>query len=438
LATAILSDLHLGAAHGDDLLRYPYFCERLREQLIGIEHIVLLGDILDLRFQQLETALQIAGPFFAMLGEVLSTAHTPRVTYIPGNHDHHFAVQLIEAAREQALLDETPFALQQIIAPPSFFLCRQLTRMLGGQVPVRVAYFYDTLDSSQGTILLTHGHYLDLHIDSGPARLLNLAQSVLGAANQGTEQITPDLYEGLLRPQYELLYWIGQSPSGAALQSRIYERLRGGAPADGMLGQLRQTALRRAASAAGNMGLALAETIANRLFKERVSLTSPAREAQVEATIRAFSLSLEALAGYLPRGVHAVVFGHTHRPGPLEGIDASERWMVTLAGQPTMVLNAGSWLYDGGKARRPDYRPQRWPGTYILIPDQGPLRMVEVLADMTRELMEAELSERTPGDAEVDEAAASEALPDAPNGAERPAEERPAEERPVNDGLSGA
>jgi UDP-2,3-diacylglucosamine pyrophosphatase LpxH len=411
LATAILSDLHLGAAHGDDLLRYPYFCARLREQLDGIEHVVLLGDILDLRFQQLEEVLRTAGPFFEMLGEVLRTAHSPRVTYIPGNHDYHYAVRLIEDAREQAILNEEAFALRQVVAPPAFFLARQLTRMLGTAAQVRVAYFYDTVESSEGPIFLTHGHYLDLHIDSGPARLLNLAQSVLAAAGQGPESITPDLYENLLRPQYELLHWIGQSPAGGALQSRIYERLRGGRPADTAFSQFRKRALRRAASAAGNVGLALAESIANRMFKERLSLTSLAREAQVEETIRAFSLSLENLQSYLPQGAHAVIFGHTHRPGPLEGIDAAERWMVNMRGQPTMVLNSGSWLYDDGKARGPEYRPQRWPGSFILIPDQGPPRVVEVLADMTREQLEAELSERTSeesGEGETSEANAAE------------------------------
>src|SRR5579883_2828218 len=77
LPTAILSDLHLGAAHGDDLLRYPFFCNLLREQLDGIDHIVLLGDILDLRFQQLEEALLIATPFLTMLGDVLAVPGIP-------------------------------------------------------------------------------------------------------------------------------------------------------------------------------------------------------------------------------------------------------------------------------------------------------------------------------------------------------------------------
>lgn len=55
-------------------------------------------------------------------------------------------------------------------------------------------------------------------------------------------------------------------------------------------------------------------------------------------------------------------------------------------------MNSGSWLYDAGKARRPDYRPQRWPGTFILIPDRGQPRLVEVLGNLSMEYLEKQLS----------------------------------------------
>jgi predicted phosphodiesterase len=392
LATAILSDLHLGAAHGDDLLRYPFFCDLLREQLDGVDHVVLLGDILDLRFQQLEIALQLAMPFLSMLGEVLSTAKHPRVTYIPGNHDHHYASRLIEAEQEHAIEAGEPYIFKQVVAPRDFFLSRQLARLIGGDVEVKFTYFYDTIDSSEGPIFLIHGHYLDLHIDAVPARLLSLLQASIASAGQNVETLSPDLYEAILRPQYELLHWIGQSPGGGQIQSRIYERLRGGAPPNTRLRQIRRAALNRAASVGGKVGVALAEMVANRLVKGGLSLTSPAREAQVEQTISAFSLSLEELDAYLPTGARYVIFGHTHRPGPLEGIDAPERWTVKLRGQETQVMNSGSWLYDAGKARRPDYRPQRWPGTFILIPDRGHPRLVEVLGSLSMEYLEKQLS----------------------------------------------
>jgi hypothetical protein len=146
--------------------------------------------------------------------------------------------------------------------------------------------------------------------------------------------------------------------------------------------------------------VALAETLANRLIKGGLSLTSPARDAQAEETIHAFSLSLEALKPYLPSGIRYVIFGHTHRPGPLDNVDLPDRWKVQLGGQEVLVMNSGSWLYDAGKARRPDYAPQRWPGTFILIPDQGPARLVETLADLSREELESQLNAQEPEEIE--------------------------------------
>ncbi|HLW01340.1 MAG TPA: metallophosphoesterase [Ktedonobacterales bacterium] len=403
MATAIISDLHLGAAHGDDLLRYPFFCDLLREQLDGIDHIVLLGDILDLRFQQLEDALLLATPFLTMLGDALGQARHPRVTYIPGNHDYHYAVRLIETEQERAIEAGEPFSLRQIVAPPDFFLSRQLARIIGNGVDVRFVYFYDMLESSEGPIFLTHGHYLDLHLGAAPARLLSLLQASIAAAGQTVTELSPDLYEAILRPQYELLHWIGQSPGGGQIQSRIYERLRGGAPPRRTpLRQIRRAALRGAASVGGRVGVALAETLANRIVKGGLSLTSPARDAQAEVTIDAFNLSLEELEPYLPQGMRYVIFGHTHRPGPLEEIDTLERWKVNMRNQETVVMNCGSWLYDDGKARRLDYRPQRWPGTFILVPDQGPPRLVEVLAHLSKEEVEAQMSERDSEEPEDD------------------------------------
>ncbi len=416
MATAIISDLHLGAAHGDDLLRYPFFCDLLREQLDGVDHIVLLGDILDLRFQRLEDALVLSTPFLAMLGDVLREARHPRVTYIAGNHDHHYAVRLLESEQERAIDTGQSFSLGQAVAPPDFFLSRQLARIIGQAVDIRFVYFYDVLESSTGPILLTHGHYLDLHLGAAPARLLSLVQASIASAGQSATELSPDLYEAILRPQYELLYWIGQTPGGGQMQSRIYERLRGGAPPSTPLRQFRRAALRGAANVGGRVGVALAETLANRLVKGGISLTSPAREAQAEAAIHAFSLSMEELEPFLPSGMRYAIFGHTHRPGPLEDIDTLDRWSIKLHGQETIVMNSGSWLYDGGKARRLDYRPQRWPGTFILVPDQGPPRLVEVLAHLSRDELEAQLSEHDSEEAEDDtdvSAVAHSAQPDA-------------------------
>ena len=85
MTTAIISDLHLGAWQLNDLLRYPLFIKRLTRALVDVDQVVLLGDILELRFQQLDEALRTAQPFFAALGETLRsqrprTSRPPRVS----------------------------------------------------------------------------------------------------------------------------------------------------------------------------------------------------------------------------------------------------------------------------------------------------------------------------------------------------------------------
>ena len=45
MRTAIVSDLHLGSASGEDILRYPGIRSILLEEIRGADRIVLLGDV---------------------------------------------------------------------------------------------------------------------------------------------------------------------------------------------------------------------------------------------------------------------------------------------------------------------------------------------------------------------------------------------------------
>jgi hypothetical protein len=85
-------------------------------------------------------------------------------------------------------------------------------------------------------------------------------------------------------------------------------------------------------------------------------------------------------------GVEAphVIFGHTHRTGPLPGDDPAE-WR---AGS-TQLHNCGSWVFeprfvgDGG----PD--APHWPGGAILLEGDEPPRLLRLLADVSREQLRA-------------------------------------------------
>ena len=81
-----------------------------------------------------------------------------------------------------------------------------------------------------------------------------------------------------------------------------------------------------------------------------------------------------------------VVFGHSHRPGPLP-VDDADEWRTAAGGR---LHNTGSWVFQphfvGERAEDSPY----WPGTGVLVEDSGPPRLVRLLDGLDR----ADLSPR--------------------------------------------
>ena len=73
-----------------------------------------------------------------------------------------------------------------------------------------------------------------------------------------------------------------------------------------------------------------------------------------------------------------MVFGHTHRPGPLPG-DEQVEW-TTLSG--TRLWNTGSWLYETAFLTSGQESPY-WPGTVLTLEDSGPPRVENVLREVS-------------------------------------------------------
>jgi UDP-2,3-diacylglucosamine pyrophosphatase LpxH len=411
MTTACISDLHLGSWQLNDLLRYPFFINRLTNALEGVDEVVLLGDILELRFQRMDEALRVARPFFSALGETLrrrSHFRRPaRVVYVAGNHDHHFALQLIEREQEATIERGNGRVYRfsgQVGVPPDMFLLRALREMLGPHITVEFAYSYARLETQTGPALALHGHYLDLHLASPGERLLALLQQAVTAYQLDALPPGFDLYESVLRPQFELLYWIGQSPAGAQVQSDLWRRLRGDTrqiPRN-VVGRVKRIAARRALRAAEALAGAAAHQLTERVLKGDVSLVSPARAADVEEGIAALMASLSALQPELfamerwqTPPAH-VIFGHTHRAGPLASLDAPHRWRATWAGRPVELWNCGSWLYDSERALTEEYYRTRWPGTVVLIPDGEPPRVQSLLKDLSADDLDEMLAAALP------------------------------------------
>ncbi|HEX2105649.1 MAG TPA: hypothetical protein VHF51_18495, partial [Solirubrobacteraceae bacterium] len=62
MRTLVVSDLHLGARTGVDLLRRPAARAALLERVDGADRLVLLGDTLELRHGPVREALAAARP----------------------------------------------------------------------------------------------------------------------------------------------------------------------------------------------------------------------------------------------------------------------------------------------------------------------------------------------------------------------------------------
>src|SRR5690349_23216903 len=93
MRTAIVSDLHLGVASDEDVLRDPAARRTLLAEIAGADRLVLLGAVIELRNLPVGPSLARSRPFFEELGEAIGDIE---VVLVPGNHDHRLAEPLLD------------------------------------------------------------------------------------------------------------------------------------------------------------------------------------------------------------------------------------------------------------------------------------------------------------------------------------------------------
>src|SRR5205823_14287533 len=103
---------------------------------------------------------------------------------------------------------------------------------------------------------------------------------------------------------------------------------------------------------------------------------------------RAGLRAMSEVARRLGLGNDYVVFGHTHRAGPLAG-DRDPEWAggERAAQEPggARLVNAGSWTYQRVfLSPRPGESPY-WPGGCVLVEDAGAPQLKRLLLDRTHE-----------------------------------------------------
>jgi hypothetical protein len=355
MKTAIVSDLHLGATSGGDVLRDPEIRAVLTAELGGAERLVLLGDTIELRERPLGAALRLARPALEDLGAAVGAIE---VVLVPGNHDSRLAEPLLD----RLSIDEAPLPLDAGADPSP----GPTTEIAAALSPARVRIAYPGIWLRED-VYATHGHYMDLHLRLPRAECVAVA-AVRRVLGRGAGPTSPDDYERILRPVYGLAFGAAQAlprrprPRGPGPSEATWELLAGDRPDRDRAGRLKA----RAARAAFPVVVAGVNRVLRTDFEADIYGDAIFRSGVDGATEMARRLGVD--------GGH-VITGHSHRGGPRP---EEEPWRLPGGGD---LHNTGNWVFST-PLHRPGTPPNAyWPGTVTWLEDSGPPRRVELLQD---------------------------------------------------------
>ncbi len=362
-STALISDLHLGSSSRADVLRREPIRRRLIEATAEVDRLVLLGDVIELRDLPLGVSLQAARPFFEDIGKAFAGRE---VVLVPGNHDHRLLGQWLERERPAALDERVEWPHPAVSSIEGWLGAAKLS--------VRYPGLWVRDD-----VFATHGHYIDSHVTMPTIERLSVAAvDRLGGIPTG-RRTSPNDYEEVHAPVYDMIFNLAQG-------GRSITGGRGDRPPAMRIWELIGGASGRARTIQGRI-LGSAVIPATLSGIERAGFGSFRRDFSAGEIGRAGVEAMHVVAERLEIGAEHVIFGHSHRRGPLlfdDGRNASdpvwERNGVT-------VHNTGNWMYVEGLLGRAVPQSPFWPGSMIVVGESGPPELVELLADVDREVL---------------------------------------------------
>ncbi len=354
MRTLVLSDLHLGGRTGVDVLRRAAVREPLLAELANVSRLVLLGDTLELRHGPAKEALAKARPVVEAIGAALPAG--AEVVLVPGNHDHALAQPWLDARAQRPLGLET--RVKPATASP---LSRQVAAWLGDRVTVEVAYPGVHI---RDDVYAMHGHYLDPHgaIPTFERLAAGVMSRIVGMV---PEDATTEDYERVLAPLYAWIHAAAQRTgaeglgAGAGRAGKAYELLQG----DGH--RPVRARLLTAIFPLGVRGLNL------------LGIGPVSSDLSPDALRRNGLEAISAVVERLEIRAEHLIFGHTHRTGPLPGDDVTE-WRT-----PTGVWlhNSGSWVHEPSFTAVGGAENPYFPGGAIVVGDDGPPQLLRLLAE---------------------------------------------------------
>lgn len=320
--------------------------------LAGVDRLVLLGDVLELRHRPLRETLSEAAPVLGELGSAVG-----EVAVIPGNHDHGLLRGWLERRDPAA-----PLGLDSVVAPDAHEALGMLVESLA---PARVRVSYPGV-WLRDDVYATHGHYSDRHHTVPIVERVGAAMTVRLAGEPDGGPARAEDYEAALAPMYAWIETVAQSGglrgsgSDGSFQVKAWQVLSGAGSRRGLRGRAMLVAFPALVAGMNRLGMGPLRADVSAFALRRAGL-------------RAFG---EVLARLEVSAAH-VIFGHTHRAGPLPGDDRAE-W---IAPGGSRLLNTGSWVYEPGYlGDSPGESPYR-PGFAAIVGDDGPPELVNLLDD---------------------------------------------------------
>jgi hypothetical protein len=320
----------------------------LVDALAAVDRLVLLGDVLELRHGPLRDALSDATPVLRALSAAVGSE--AEIVVVPGNHDHALLRGWLERR------DGTPIGLESAV---EWDPREALGAVVEALAPARVRVAYPGV-WLRSDVYAIHGHYLDRHHTVPIVERLGAGLTVRLAGEPSGGPRRAEDYEAALGPMYAWIDAVAQtgglrgSGSDGSFQVRAWRAVR----RDHSRGGLR----RRGLAAAFPAVVAVLNRAGMGPLRADVSAVQLRR-----AGLRAFDEVLGRLG--VPADAH-VIFGHTHRAGPLPDDEGGE-W--------GRMVNAGSWVHDPAWiGDSPGDSPYR-PGFAVIVGDSGPPELVNLL-----------------------------------------------------------